>query len=117
MAAFHKLEVYTITRSLVKDTYLLLQAPGYDHNLKDQLKRAATSIMLNIAEGTGRWGPKDKRRFFSIARGSALECMAVFDIIEDLELLTFEEAEVFRKRFGRVAGMLFGLIRHFDQVA
>ena len=72
MAAFKKLEVYKLTRPLVKDIYLLLQNSGYDRNLKDQLTRAATSIMLNIAEGTGRWGPKDKRKFFSIARGSAL---------------------------------------------
>ena len=50
--------------------------------LADQLRRAATSIPLNIAEGGGRaQGSPDRARFRGIARGSAMECGAVLDVI------------------------------------
>jgi four helix bundle protein len=52
------------------------------HDLKDQLERAATSVVLNIAEGSGRFLSADKRRFFEIARGSATEVAAIGDILE-----------------------------------
>jgi len=50
-------------------------------NLRDQLRRAAFSIALNIAEGTGKNGRLDRIRFYSIARGSAMECAAICDIL------------------------------------
>lgn len=49
--------------------------------LRDQLDRASVSIALNIAEGAGRFSPADKARFYGIARGSAMECAAVIDVL------------------------------------
>lgn len=49
-------------------------------HLKDQLLRASSSIVLNLAEGSGKRSDKDIRNFFQIAFGSAKECRAVFDI-------------------------------------
>jgi four helix bundle protein len=49
--------------------------------LRDQLIRASTSVVLNIAEGAGRTAIADKRRFYEIAKGSATECAAVLDLI------------------------------------
>src|SRR6478735_8800953 len=48
---------------------------------KDQLDRASTSIPLNIAEGNGKFSARDRARFFEMARGSALECAACFDVL------------------------------------
>ena len=51
--------------------------PGY---LSDQLKRASSSIVLNIAEGAGRESFADQRRFYRIAMGSLRECQAIITI-------------------------------------
>ena len=37
--------------------------------------------MLNTAEGAGRTGAADKARFFAMARGSAMECAAILDVL------------------------------------
>ncbi len=67
--------------------------PGYA-NLADQLRRASLSIPLNIAEGLGKTGPADQRRFYAIARGSAMECGAIVDACA---ALGFIEKDVCRK--------------------
>jgi four helix bundle protein len=53
----------------------------------DQLRRAALSIALNIAEGAGEFSPTDKARIYRIARRSATECAAIFDICGRLDLV------------------------------
>ncbi|MCB0384897.1 MAG: four helix bundle protein [Bdellovibrionales bacterium] len=64
----------------------LLKLPVH---LRDQILRASSSVALNLAEGSGKPSPKDKRRFYSIALGSLRECQAILRIegIEDLKLL------------------------------
>jgi four helix bundle protein len=49
--------------------------------LKDQLQRAALSVVLNLAEGAGRWSRKDQTRFYRMALGSFREVEACLDII------------------------------------
>jgi four helix bundle protein len=49
--------------------------------LADQLERASVSIVLCVAEGVGRRTRADKARFFTIARGSAMECAAILDVL------------------------------------
>ncbi len=48
--------------------------------LKDQLLRAASSVCLNLAEGTGRSGAKERQRFYSIAMGSLREVQAILTL-------------------------------------
>ena len=52
----------------------------YKMAARDQLDRASTSIVLNIAEGNGKRSHPDRCRYFDIARGSALECAACLDV-------------------------------------
>lgn len=54
--------------------------------IADQLRRAAISICLNIAEGAGEFAPSEKARFYRMARRSATECSAVLDICARLRL-------------------------------
>lgn len=111
MFGFQKLAVYqSATRFLALSGPLADRAPtGYGH-LADQLRRAALSISLNIAEGSGKFS-KDARRFYAIARGSALECAAILDAIESLRVASAEELAAPREILDRIVAMLTGLLR------
>ena len=50
------------------------------HHLKDQLMRAASSISLNLAEGSAKTTGKDRRRFYTIAFASLREVQAIIDL-------------------------------------
>jgi len=44
--------------------------------------------MLNIAEGTSRFSKKDRKNFFVIARGSAFECIAILEYLQETKEIT-----------------------------
>ena len=69
---------------------LISQSTLIDIDIKDQWKRASLSIMLNLAEGTGRMSVQDKKHFYTIARGSVFECAAILDLLHEMK--TVEEA-------------------------
>ncbi len=78
MFDFEKLEVYSKAKLFNRDVSFFLEHTNISKNKNDQLERAAFSIMLNIAEGSGRFTKPDKKNFYIIARGSAFECVAIF---------------------------------------
>lgn len=78
---YHKATEFLAVAAKILDTM-----PKGNATLSDQLKRASLSIILNIAEATGRYSRPDNRRHFHIARGSALECGAVLDACRILQL-------------------------------
>ena len=75
-----KLDVYRVAVEFQMLAAQLLPRRG-QWVLRDQLDRASVSIVLNIAEGAGRFSPADKARFYAIARGSAAECAAILDLL------------------------------------
>ena len=66
---------------------ILSSLPKGNADLADQLRRASLSVTLNIAEGAGKTTAPDKRKHFAIARGSALECAAILDAAEILQIV------------------------------
>ena len=78
MFHFRTLDVYRCAVELLPKAYSIAEA--LNGEMASQLRRAALSINLNIAEGTGRFD-RDQRKFLVTARGSALECAAVLDAI------------------------------------
>jgi four helix bundle protein len=66
MSSFRDLSVYQKTRLLNKDVFMLLRDARFDRNIRDQLSRASTSILLNIAEGAGLFSKRDNRNFYVI---------------------------------------------------
>src|SRR5262249_27395431 len=106
MFNFNRLDVYSCAIDFFKLAIPLTErAPVGYHSLNDQLRRAAVSIPLNIAEGSGKYG-HDERRYFSIARGSALECAAIIDVLEALGAVSPEEAARAKSLLERIVSML-----------
>jgi len=77
-----------------------------DAVLRDQLRRAGLSIPLNIAEGSGRRTHAQKRHFYSIARGSALECAAIIDVLRVQGVAAATECLQARALIVRIVQML-----------
>jgi four helix bundle protein len=85
MLNFQKLDVYRCSiQFLAIAVKMLEKVPRRQAALADQLRRAAVSTPLNIAEGSGRPTGADAARHFGIARGSAMECAAIVDAFQVL---------------------------------
>ena len=77
-----RLDVYRLSIAYAAFSYRIAKTlAGMNRLARDQWLRAAQSIPLNIAEGNGKQSLKDKNRFFEIARGSALECASIHDVL------------------------------------
>ncbi len=83
MFEFQNLEVYKKAKSFHLESKELICSAQLDKITKDQFYRASFSIMLNIAEGSGRFSKPDRRHFFVISRGSVFECAAIVDALHD----------------------------------
>jgi four helix bundle protein len=106
-----KLEVYLESIAFVGWLSGLLDGAVRVGEVKDQLDRASTSIPLNIAEGNGKYAPKDRCRFFDIAHGSTLECAAGLDVLVAKAKLEREQIRPGKERLQRIVRMLVGLIK------
>ena len=85
-----KLDVYAVSRNFVHECYRLTKhLPDEERfNLISQIRRAALSVHLNIAEGCSRKAAGERKRFFEVSRGSLIEIDAALDISEDLAYCT-----------------------------
>jgi len=83
--------------------------------LRDQLDRASSSILLNIAEGAGRFARADKAQFYLIARGSAMESAAVLDVLLSRGLITAAVHRHGRGLLLRVTQMLTKLVQRMQR--
>ena len=107
-----RLDVYMAAVDFVAVAHRILSTlpPGHG-DLADQLRRAATSIVLNIAEGAGEFSKAEKARFYRIARRSGTECAAVLDVAVRLELAKPAHCEPARELLLRVVSMLTNMVR------
>jgi len=82
---FERLDVYRVALEF-QALASSIRLPQGRREMRDQLDRAALSVVLNTAEGAGRTGAADKARFYAMARGSAMECAALFDVLGNLRI-------------------------------
>ncbi len=102
-----RLDVYRLSISYVAWVYEKVGAlSGTHRHARDQWLRASQSIPLNIAEGNGKSTEGDRRRYFEIARGSALECAAIQDVLVVGKAFSSEESQGHKIELDRIAAML-----------
>jgi four helix bundle protein len=107
---FRQLEVYQFAVRLLPPASEIANAlPQRYAGLADQIRRASLSIPLNIAEGSGKTTGPDQRRFYAMARGSAMECGAIVDACLALKLI--EQA-----RADEVDGLLLSVVRMLSKM-
>ena len=113
MQDYHKLKVWEKAHLLAMDVYRLSEGfPRRDGvALTTQLRRAALSIPTNIAEGAGKSGTNDFRRFLDIALGSASETHYQLLVARDLNLIENEVYDDLSTRVTEVRRMLVGLLK------
>ncbi len=111
MFDFEKLIVYEKSKDFNKRVNLFLRTQELDRTTKDQLRRASFSIMLNIAEGSGRYSKADKRHFYVISRGSVFECAAIFDYLKDIVNLEQDQFRSFYSELEELSKMLYSMIK------
>jgi len=109
---YRNLEVYQFAvRFLPLAAELASAMPRKHVGLADQLRRSSLSIPLNIAEGSGKTSGPDQRRFYAIARGSAMECGAIVDACAALNLIGTDRASDANEILGSVVRMLSKMCR------
>ncbi|MGP8237801.1 MAG: four helix bundle protein [Limisphaerales bacterium] len=106
-----KLEVYQESLAFVAWLEPLLQKLPKSIAVRDQLDRASTSIVLNLAEGNGKYTSPDRCRFFDISRGSALECAAALDVLVSQNRCEAALIVSGKERLRGIVSMLVGLIK------
>ena len=107
MLDHEQLDVYQVALEfLVFANDVIERLPRGRSHLADQLTRASTSIVLNLAEGAGEHSKPDKRRFYLTSRGSATESAALLDVCLRLRLLDEAGHQAGKERLVRIVSML-----------
>jgi len=113
-----RLDVYRLAIEYVAFSYRIAKTlTGINRHARDQWLRAAQSIPLNIAEGNGKQSLKDKNRFFEIARGSALECATIHDVLRVCDALSADCDRHGKSDLKRIVSMLTRLIQRTAAVS
>jgi four helix bundle protein len=112
MIDHEKLDVYKVSVEFTALALRIVKALPRGHaSLADQLRRAATSVPLNIAEACGKPSMVERARFFTTARGSAMECAAILDICHILSADVTDEVRAGKRLLHRAIAMLTKLSR------
>jgi four helix bundle protein len=113
-----RLDVYRLAVQYTADSFRVAEGlSGLHRHARDQWLRAAQSIPLNIAEGNGKRSLNDRARYLDIARGSALECAAIQDVLQASGGLDAEASLVMKRKLHRIVSMLTRMAMKFDGVA
>ncbi len=113
MFDFEDFPVYKKTELLIKKFQVIFNNKFIHKSVNDQLYRAVHSILLNIAEGAGKFNSKDKKNFYVIARGSTNECAPILKILLIEGFINKQFYDEVYADLNEISKMLSGLIRYF----
>jgi four helix bundle protein len=111
---FEDLEIWKDARRLTQEIYNLSKAPRFskDFSLRDQMQRAAVSIMSNIAEGFERAGNQEFIQFLYVAKASCGEVRSQIYVALDQGYVAKPDSEESIIAFRRLSGMIGNLINY-----
>jgi four helix bundle protein len=110
MFVFETFPVYLKAEEAFIKLNCVFQIKDLDRDLRDQLRRASTSVILNIAEGSGKFSKNDKKNFYLISRGSVNECVAILRIIKLQGKIDEKYYSIIYNYYEEIGRMLSGLI-------
>jgi len=115
--SYTELNTWKEFRILVKIVYeLIADFPKEElYGISSQIKRSVISIPSNIAEGVGRFTPKDSLRFFYISRGSLYELETQLYLSFDLKFISEIELKATLEQITIVNKLLSGFINHYKK--
>ena len=109
--AHERLDVYQTAIEFVAWSHQVAGTLKPSDSIRSQLERASTSIPLNIAEGNSKASKKDRARFWQIALGSTLECVAILDVLVARGVKNGDEVVEGKKLLERITAMLMKLLK------
>jgi len=109
---FEDIQAWQKARELSKEIYRVTK----DFSLKDQIRRASTSIMLNIAEGFARRSTNEFKQFLYIAHGSAAEVQSALYIALDQNYISDQEFHALYKQTDAISKMRAGFIKYLGEL-
>lgn len=109
---FERLEVYQKALTFVVAILRIIRPlpREYQYSLADQLRRAAVSILNNLAEGSGKLSKKEKAQFYKTSLNSARECIPMLAVLMNGQQLSGELHRALRQDVIHIANMLGKLI-------
>ena len=107
-----KLDVYSFSKAFVLECYKLTKHLPSDEKfgMISQIRRAALSVHLNIAEGASRKSETERKRFYEVARGSVVEIDATLDIANSLHYLDNFNLDNLKECTIKTFKILYGMI-------
>lgn len=117
--SFEDMEVWQRARELTRDLYAISNQGSFsrDIGLREQVRRAAVSIVSNIAEGFERRGDREFARFLLMAKGSAGEIRAQLYVAFDLDYLSRAEFDRLSAAAVEISRMVSSLIVYLRRTA
>jgi four helix bundle protein len=114
---FEEIQSWKKARTLTKQIYSATLAGAFakDFALRDQIRRAAVSILSNIAEGFERGGDKEFLQFLAIAKGSAGEVRAQLYVALDQQYLSQKQFESLSQEAAEISQLISGFMRYLKQ--
>lgn len=115
---YRRLDVYKNAKSLVINIYEIVKTFPKEETfaLSDQLRRASVSITSNIAEGFGRYYPKERLQFLANANGSLMEVSSQLEIAEAIGYISKEKQDEIDCQIEVVVKQLAGLRRSIEEI-
>ncbi len=115
MFDFEKLIAYQKARKVNKKIQKILVNKKITSFLGDQMYRASISMVINIAEGTGKLSKNDRKNFYVISRGSVFEYASLLEVLCDEDIIDTSNLMTLKSELKEVSRLLSGLINSFTK--